>query len=65
VYCELDRQQFKDEYEKRGWTPIPLAERWGVSKTRIHQMAVEVETGHKKAQAYIDMLHGLPYLKNS
>jgi hypothetical protein len=61
----LDRQEFKDEYEKRGWTPIPLALRWGVSKTRIHQMAVEVERKHKKAQAYIDMLHGLPYVKIS
>lgn len=61
----MDRLEFKAEYEKRGWTPIPLAERWGVSKTRIHQMAVEVEKWHKKSQAYIDMLHGLPYLKNS
>ena len=58
----MNRQQFKNEYEKRGWSPITLAKRWGVSKTRIHQMAVEVETGHKKSMAYTDMLHGLPYL---
>jgi hypothetical protein len=44
---------------------MSLAERWGCSKTRIHQMAVEVEQGHKKAQAYIDMLHGLPHVINS
>lgn len=58
----MNRQDFKDEYEKRGWTPVTLSERWSCSKTRIHQIAVEVEVGHKKAQAYIDMLHGLPYV---
>ena len=62
---ELKRTEFKAEYEKRGWTPISLSERWGCSKTRIHQMAAEVEQGHKKTQAYIDMLHGLPHVINS
>jgi len=61
----LTKEEFKAEYEKKGWTPIPLAERWGCSKTRIHQIAAEVEAGHKKALAYIDMVHGLPYLKKS
>jgi len=56
----LNRTEFKAEYEKRGWTPILLAKRWGCSKTRIHQIAAEVEQGHKKTQAYIDMLNGLP-----
>ncbi|MAC34716.1 MULTISPECIES: hypothetical protein [Pseudoalteromonas] len=61
----MNRTEFKAEYEKRGWTPLLLAKRWGCSKTRIHQMAAEVEQGHKKAQAYIDMLHGLPHVINS
>lgn len=61
----MNRIEFKAEYEKRGWTPLLLAKRWGCSKTRIHQMAAEVEQGHKKAQAYIDMLHGLPHVINS
>ncbi len=59
----MNRQEFKNEYEKRGWTPITLANRWGCSKTRIHQIAVEVEENHKKEQHHIDALHGLPYLK--
>jgi len=58
----LNRQDFKDEYEKRGWTPIILAERWGCSKTRVHQIAVEIESGHKKSQLYVDAVRGLPYL---
>lgn len=53
-------QDFKSEYEKRGWTPITLAKRWGCSKTRIHQIALEVESGHKKNQLYIDALFSLP-----
>lgn len=63
VKLKLNRQEFKDEYEKRGWTPISLAARWGCSKTRIHQVAVEVEAGHKKAQLHIDALHGLPFIQ--
>ncbi|MEI8659285.1 hypothetical protein [Vibrio sp. Hal054] len=59
----MDRQQYKDEFIKRGWTVITLAKRWSVTPTRIHQIAVEVETNHKKAQAHLDMLHGLPYLE--
>ncbi|WP_282679527.1 hypothetical protein [Shewanella xiamenensis] len=62
---ELNRKEFKQEYEKRGWNPDSLSERWGCSKTRIHQIASEVEKNHKKTQAYIDMLHGLPYLQKS
>lgn len=60
----MTKDEYKAEYEKKGWTPIPLAERWGCSKTRIHQIAEEVGNGHKKAQAYIDQVHGLPYIKN-
>lgn len=58
----MTRKEFKEEYEKRGWTPAKLSERWGCSNTRIHQIAVEVEENHKKKQAHIDMLHGLPYV---
>lgn len=61
----MTSEEFKAEYEKKGWTPIPLANRWGCSKTRIHQIAKEVGDNHKKKQAYIDMLHGLPYLEKS
>lgn len=58
----MTHQEFKDEYEKRGWTPKLLSTRWGCSPTRIHQIAKEVENQHKKAQAHIDMLHGLPFI---
>ncbi|HDI3352283.1 TPA: hypothetical protein PMM40_002409 [Vibrio cholerae] len=60
----MTREEFKEYYESRGWTVHELAERWGyTAATRIYQIAAEVETGHKRAQAYIDMLHGLPKKK--
>jgi hypothetical protein len=60
----MKKMEFKKEYEKRGWTPLTLAKRWGCSNTRIHQIAAEVECNHKKANAYIDMVNGLPYIQN-
>lgn len=58
----MDRQEFKKEIEVRGWSIERLAERWGCSKTRIHQIAVEIENGHGKRLFHIDALRGLPYL---
>ncbi len=57
----LKKEEFKEVYESKGWTPSELAKRWGyTAPTRIHQIASDVENGHKRAQAYIDMLRGLP-----
>lgn len=57
----MTKDEFKAIYESKGWTPTELAKRWGYSApTRIHQLADNVEKGHKRAQAYQDMLHGLP-----
>ncbi|GLT19586.1 hypothetical protein GCM10007938_33680 [Vibrio zhanjiangensis] len=61
----MTKDEFKRLYESKGWTPITLSKRWGyTAATRIHQIALEVECGHKRAQSYIDMLNGLPNLKN-
>ncbi|EGR0546774.1 hypothetical protein ACQ5UA_17690 [Vibrio cholerae] len=57
----MKKEEFKDIYESRGWTAPELAKRWGyTAPTRIHQIAADVEKGHKRAQAYIDMLMSLP-----
>lgn len=61
----MTRQGFKNVYESRGWNPPTLAQRWDCSKTRIHQIAAEVEDNHKRKQALVDMLNGLPHVNPS
>lgn len=61
----MTREDFKNHYEKKGWSAPELARRWGyTAPTRIHQIAADVELGHKRAQSYIDMLYGLPNKKS-
>lgn len=56
----MTKDEYIECYKRKGWTTAHLANRWGFSKVRVYQIAEEVELGHSKKQAHLDMLNGLP-----
>jgi hypothetical protein len=44
---KMNTAQFKTIYEKKGWTPVTLANYWGfTAATRIHQIAKDPSMLH-------------------